>query len=357
MNILDYMQQQGHEQLVVCSEPSVGLRGFIAIHDTTLGPAVGGLRIWPHQSEEDAILDVLRMSKAMTYKSAAADLPLGGGKAVIIADPQKDKTEAMLRAFARHVDTLSGRYITTTDVGTTTRDLEFIAMETEYVFGLPISLGGNGDTSVLTGLGIFQGMRACAKAVWGADSLEGRTVAMQGFGKVARYTAEHLLAQGATLVATDINEAALERARSMGATIVGPEDIYDADCDIFAPCALGGVLNSQTIPRLKCKIVAGAANNQLAGDEDGLALQRRGILYAPDYIVNAGGVITVSCEMDGGYSPERAREMAERIYETTERVLHIASHEEIPTAQAADRLAEQRINAVRSVRGIYRGGR
>ena len=355
MDILDYMQEQGHEQLVFCSEPSVGLRGFIAIHDTTLGPAVGGLRIWPLKTEDDAILDVLRLSKAMTYKSAAADLPLGGGKAVIIADPQKDKTEAMLRAFARHVDTLAGRYITTTDVGTTSRDLEYIAMETEYVTGLPLSLGGSGDTSVLTGVGIFQGMKACAKAVWGSDSLEGRTVAMQGFGKVARYTAEHLLAEGATLVATDINEAALEKAQGMGATTVGPDEIYDVACDIFSPCALGGVLNSRTIPRLKCKIVAGGANNQLASDEDGLALQRRGILYAPDYIINAGGIINVSCEMNGAYSAERAREMTERIYETTERVLHIASRDEIPTAQAADRLAEERIRAVRSVRGIYRG--
>ena len=355
MDILDYMQEQGHEQLVFCSEPSVGLRGFIAIHDTTLGPAVGGLRIWPHKTEDDAILDVLRLSKAMTYKSAAADLPLGGGKAVIIADPQKDKTEAMLRALARHVDTLAGRYITTTDVGTTSRDLEYIAMETEYVTGLPLSLGGSGDTSVLTGVGIFQGMKACAKAVWGSDSLEGRTVAMQGFGKVARYTAEHLLAEGATLVATDINEAALEKAQGMSATTVGPDEIYDVACDIFSPCALGGVLNSRTIPRLKCKIVAGGANNQLASDEDGLALQRRGILYAPDYIINAGGIINVSCEMNGAYSAERAREMTERIYETTERVLRIASRDEIPTAQAADRLAEERIRAVRSVRGIYRG--
>ena len=261
----------------------------------------------------------------------------------------------MLRAFARHVDTLAGRYITTTDVGTTSRDLEYIAMETEYVTGLPLSLGGSGDTSVLTGVGIFQGMKACAKAVWGSDSLEGRTVAMQGFGKVARCTAEHLLAEGATLVATDINEAALEKAQGMGATTVGPDEIYDVACDIFSPCALGGVLNSRTIPRLKCKIVAGGANNQLASDEDGLALQRRGILYAPDYIINAGGIINVSCEMNGAYSAERAREMTERIYETTERVLRIASRDEIPTAQAADRLAEERIRAVRSVRGIYRG--
>lgn len=355
MDILDYMQEHRHEQLVFCSEPSVGLRGFIAIHDTTLGPAVGGLRIWNHKSEDEAILDVLRLSKAMTYKSAAADLPLGGGKAVIIADPQRDKTEAMLRAFGRFVGTLAGRYVTTTDAGTTSRDLEYIARETAYVAGLPLSLGGSGDTSVLTGLGIFQGMKACAKAIWGSDSLEGRKVAIQGFGKVARHTAKHLLAQGASLVATDTNEAALEEARRMGATVVGAEEIYDVECDIFSPCALGGTLNSRTIPRLKCKIVAGGANNQLEMDEDGLALQRRGVLYAPDYIVNAGGVITVASEIEGGYSLDRAQEMAERIYETTERVLHIASSDGIPTVLAADRLAEERINAVRSVRGIYRG--
>lgn len=356
VDVLEYMEDQGHEQLIVCTEPEAGLRAFIAIHDTTLGPAVGGVRIWPHQSEEDAVLDVLRLSRAMTYKSAAADLPLGGGKAVIIANPEKDKTEAMLRAFGRYVDTLGGRYITTTDVGSTSRDLEYISMETEYVTGLPLSLGGSGDTSVLTGVGIYQGMKACAKAVWGSVSLSGRTVAMQGFGKVARYTAEHLFAQGARLVATDINDAALGKAREMGATIVGPEEIYDVACDIFAPCALGGVLNSQTIPRLKCAVVAGGANNQLDTEEDGAELQRRGILYAPDYIINAGGVINVACEIDADYSVERAQQMTERIYETMERVLHIASRDKIPTAQAADRLAEARINSIRSVRGIYRGG-
>lgn len=353
MDILKYMAEHGHEQLVVCSEPSVGLRAFIAIHDTTLGPAVGGLRIWPYKNEDEAILDALRLSQAMSYKSAAAELPLGGGKGVIIADPKVDKSEALLRAYARHVDSLGGRYLTTTDVGSTTRDLEYIAMETKFVTGLPTTVGGSGDTSVLTGLGVYMGMRACAKAAWGSNSLDGKTVAMQGFGKVARYTAKHLLEDGASLVATDINEEATSKAEEMGAMVVGSDDIYDVSCDIFSPCALGGVLNGRTIPQLKCRIVAGGANNQLLDDEAGTELHRRGILYAPDYIINAGGIINVSCEMNGTYSLARATEMTERIYETMERVLHISSRDEVPTAQAADRLAEGRIRSVRSLKKIY----
>ena len=354
MDIIEYMAKHGHEQLVLCSEPSVGLRAFIAIHDTTLGPAVGGVRIWPHRTEEEAIMDVLRLARGMTYKSAAAELPFGGGKALIMADPQVDKTEAMLRAYGRYLDTLGGRYITTTDVGSTGRDLEYIAQETKHVLGLPTSMGGSGDTSVLTGLGVYMGMKACAKAVWGSDTLTGRTVAIQGFGKVAHYTAKHLLEEGASLVATDVYEGAVEKAREMGARVVPPEDIYDVPCDIFSPCALGGVLNGRTIPRLRCRIIAGGANNQLLDDEDGSDLHRRGILYAPDYVINSGGVINIACELDGAYRAERAREMTKRIYETMERVLHIASREEIPTARAADRLAEERIRSVSRVKGIYR---
>ena len=354
MDVLKYMQEHGHEQLVACSEPSVGLRAFIAIHDTTLGPAAGGVRIWSYETEDEAVLDALRLSQAMTHKSAAADLHLGGGKGVIIADPHSDKTEALLRAYARFVDTLGGRYITTTDVGSTSRDLEYIALETKHVAGLPTSLGGSGDTSVMTGPGIYMGMKACAKSVWGSDSLSGRTVAMQGFGKVARYTTGHLLEEGVSLVATDVYEGALKKASEPGAEVVAPDDIYDVPCDIFSPCALGGVLSNRTIPRLKCRIVAGGANNQLLEEEDGWALHRRGILYAPDYIINAGGIINIACEVDADYSAERSREMTERIYETMERVLRIASREEMPTAQAADRLAEERLQSVRSLRGIYR---
>ena len=354
MDVLAYMEEQGHEQLVACSGPSVGLKAFIAIHDTTLGPAVGGTRIWPYASETEAIMDALRLSRAMTYKSAAADLPLGGGKSVIMADSRTGKSEALMRAYARHVDSLGGRYFTTTDVGSNTRDLEHIALETKYVAGLPVSLGGSGDTSVLTGLGVYLGMKACAKAVWGSDSLSDRTVALQGFGKVAQQTARHLAEEGATLIVTDVSEGAREKARELGVAVVGLEEVYDVPCDVFSPCALGGILNEGTIPRLKCRVVAGGANNQLLNGEDGERLQRAGILYAPDYIINAGGIINVSCEMDGSYSFDRAREMTERIYETMERVLHIAAREETPTAQAADRLAEERLSSVRRLRGMYR---
>lgn len=350
LDILKYMTEYGHEQLVACSEPSVGLKGFIVVHDTTLGPGAGGVRIWPYQSEDEAILDVLRLSRAMTYKSAVAGLSLGGGKAVLIADPAKDKTEAMMRAYGRYVETLGGRYITTTDVGSTTQDLEYIALETKHVAGLPTSAGGSGDTSELTGLGLYRGMQACAKAVWGSDSLSDRMVAMQGFGKVAQHTAEHLLKEGATLVATDIQEGALDNARQLGVKVVEPDEIYDVACDIFSPCALGGVLNSDTIPRLKCRIVAGGANNQLQAGEDGVELQRMAILYAPDYVINAGGIINVSCEVGATYSLERARAMTEGIYETVERVLRMSSMNDITTAQAAERLAEERLDSARKIR-------
>ena len=353
MNILEYMQRYEYEQLLLCHEPSVGLKAFIAIHDTTLGPACGGVRIWPHATEQEAVLDVLRLARAMTFKSAVAGLPLGGGKALIVADPHKDKSEALLRAFGRHVDTLGGRYITTEDVGMTPLDLEHIAQETAHVVGLPVSMGGSGDTSDQTGLGVYLGMKACAKAVWGSDSLEGRVVAVQGFGNVGARTSQHLFEEGARLVVTDTYEGAVERARSLGATIVEPDTIYDTQCDIFSPCALGGVLNESTIPRLKCAIVAGGANNQLLDDRDGEELHRQGVLYAPDYVINAGGIINVACEMDGVYRPERAREMTERIYDTTEHVIHISREEEEPTYIAANRLAERRLAEVRKLRRIY----
>ena len=290
----------------------------------------------------------------MTYKSAVAGLPLGGGKALIMADPRTDKTEALLRAFGRYVDTLGGRYVTTEDVGMTPLDMEHIAQETEHVVGLPLSLGGSGDTSIMTGLGVYLGMKACAKAVWGSDSLEGKVVAMQGFGHVGARTAEHLLEEGAQLVVADIHEEVLERARDLGATVVDPEAIYETECDIFSPCALGGVLNGDTIPRLRCAIVAGGANNQLLDEGDGVELHRRGVLYAPDYVINAGGIINIACEMDGVYRPERAREMTERVYETTERVISVSREEDIPPHVAADRMAERRLEEVRRLKTMYR---
>ncbi len=354
MEIFDQMGTHGHEQLLMCSDPEVGLKAIIAVHDTTLGPASGGTRIWPYESEEEAVQDALRLSQAMTYKCAAADLPLGGGKGVIIADSHTQKTEALLRAYGSFVDTLGGRYLTTTDVGTVTRDLEYIRQATDHVLGLPTTVGGSGDTSIMTGLSVYMGMKACAREVWGSASLRGKSVVIQGFGKVATYMAEHLMKDDAQLVVTDIYEEPLDRARELGLKVVDPEEVFDVDCDIFAPCALGGVLNSQTIPRLKCRIVAGGANNQLLSPEDGEAIHRRGILYAPDYIVNAGGIINAAAEVGMPYNADRAREQTERIYEIMGRVIQLSKKEEIPTAKAADLLAEERLASVRAIRKIYR---
>jgi leucine dehydrogenase len=354
MDVFDYMSEWGYEQLVMCTDLEVGLKAVVSIHDTTLGPACGGLRIWPYESEREAVMDALRLSRAMTYKAAAADLPLGGGKAVVIADSHTQKTEALLRSFGRFVDTLGGRYLTTTDVGSTGRDLEYIRQETAYVVGLPASAGGSGDTSTMTGLGIYMGMKACARQVWGSESLAGKKVAVQGFGKVATYVAHHLLKEDARLVVADVYEAATDRARDMGIAVVDVKEIYDQDCDIFSPCALGGVLNQDSIPRLKCRVIAGGANNQLATDEDGKDLHRRGILYAPDYIINSGGIINVSAEIGAPYNADRAREKTERIYEIMGQVIEISQREEVPTSKAADRLAESRLASVRSIKNLYR---
>ena len=355
MEILNKMVKYGHEQVTMYSDPESGLRGIIAIHDTTLGPSCGGTRMWPYASEADALADALRLSQAMTYKSAAAGLNLGGGKGVIIGDPRTDKTEGLLRAWGRFVDTLGGRYLTTTDVGTTGRDLESVHQETEHVVGLDTTLGGSGDTSIMTGLGIYMGMRACAAHAWGSDSLRGRKIAMQGFGKVATHTAAHLLEDDARIFATDISEAALDKARQMGVNVVGPDEIYDTECDIFAPCALGGVINAETIDRLHCRIVAGGANNQLATPEDGEELHRRGIIYAPDFLINAGGIINAAAEIGQPYNPDRSRQQTERIYEQMAAVLTTSSKKEISTARAADLLAEKRLASVRGVRQVWRG--
>ena len=355
MPIFDTMLAHDYEQLVVCTDKASGLRAFICIHDTTLGPALGGVRIWPHKTEEDALTDVLRLARAMTYKAAAAGLSLGGGKALIVADPRKDKSEALLRAYGRFVEAVGGRYITTEDVGSTTDDMEIIATQTRHVIGLPVAQGGGGDPSPMTGFGVFRAMQACAKDVWGNPSLQGRTVAVQGFGKVASNLAAHLKRDGARLIVTDINEQAADRARrEFDARLVAPDDVFDAACDIFAPCALGGALNDATIPRLRCKVVCGAANNQLAEDRHGEALMKRGILYAPDFIVSAGGVINLSMElMPLGYNEEMARERTSRIYGTLEKVIGVSKAEGIPTSRAAERLAEERVGGARAVKRIW----
>ena len=354
MEIFDYMGKKGYEQLAMYSDAAVGLKAIIAIHDTTLGPACGGTRIWNYETDEEAIWDALRLARAMTYKAAAADLPLGGGKAVIIADSRTQKTEAMMRAFGRFVDTLGGRFLATTDVGSTGRDMEYIRQETKHVVGLPTSAGGCGDTSIMTGLGVYMGLKACAREVWGSDSLNGKKIAIQGFGKVAFQYAHHLLKEDAHLVVTDVFDDALDRARDMGIEVVEPEQIYDVACDIFSPCALGGSLNRNTIPRLQARVVAGGANNQLETEEDGEELKRRGILYAPDYLINSGGIINLSAEIGSAYNRDLAREKTERIYELMGRVIQVSRQEEISTARAADRIAEERLASVRAIKTLYR---
>ncbi|MSP78853.1 MAG: Glu/Leu/Phe/Val dehydrogenase [Dehalococcoidia bacterium] len=349
MAITETMAQYDYEQLLVCVDKGTGLKAFIAVHDTTLGPSLGGCRIWPHKTEEDAITDVLRLARGMTYKNSAAGLHLGGGKALIWADPRTQKNEAMLRIFARYVDTLGGRYITTEDVGSTTNDMVIISQVTSHVTGLPRSMGGSGDPSDATGLGIYRGMLACVKEAYFTDSMRGMTVAIQGFGKVAGYMAEHLKTAGAHMIVTDINKDALKRAAAMGCEIVeDPEAIYDAPCQVFSPCALGATMNSNTIPRLKCKVIAGSANNQLATAADGDDLHKHGILYAPDYVINAGGVINISHEIGQRYSEEAAREHVMTLYDAVAKVISVSKQQGIPTARAADFVAEERIRQVRA---------
>lgn len=356
MDIIAYMEQGGYEQVVACVDKATGLRAFIAIHDTTLGPALGGCRIWRYASEETALTDVLRLSRAMTYKNAAAGLHLGGGKAVIWAGPRREKSEALLRAFGRFVDTLGGRYITTEDVGATSEDMVAIRGETRHVVGLPVAMGGSGDPSKATGWGIYRGMKACVREALGTDSLKDVGVALQGFGKVASYLAPYLMQEKARVTVADLSKEALARAAGMGFTVLeDPEAIYDVPCQVFAPCAMGGVLNKSTIPRLRCKVVAGSANNQLLTPEDGEELQRRGILYAPDFILNAGGVINLSYEIGMAYREEAALERVALIGDTVARVIATAKERGISTARAAEELAEERLRGAGKPKGMYQG--
>lgn len=353
MEIMQYMETHGHEQLCAFTDKQLGLKAFIAIHDTTLGPSLGGLRIWPYENEEAAILDVLRLSKAMTYKSSAAGLDFGGGKAVIMAS-HTEKNKAMIQSFGKFVQAAAGRYITTEDVGSTPSDMVWISESTSYVTGLPTELGGSGDPSEMTGYGVFQGMRACAEEIWGTPSLEGKIVAVQGFGKVASYMVNHILQDGGKVIVTDVTKSALDRAKSLGIEVLeDTSKIYDLDCDIFSPCALGGVINDETIPKIKGQIIAGCANNQLLTEDHALEVQRRGILYAPDYIINAGGVINISMEFGREYSQEDARVKTAAIYDTMKSIIQTVNAKGMSTAQAANHLAEERIEKESQGRGLY----
>ncbi|MEO5798151.1 MAG: Glu/Leu/Phe/Val dehydrogenase [Gemmatimonadales bacterium] len=353
MDVFDEMKKWGHEQLVFSHEPSCGYFGIIAIHDTTLGPALGGTRVWQYANNEAAIKDALRLSRGMTYKSAVAGLNLGGGKAVIIADPKRADRESLFRAHGRFVETLGGRYITAEDVGTSPTDMEFIKRETKHVAGL---LNLSGDPSPVTSYGVYMGMKASAKARWGKDSLAGKTIAVQGCGKVAYYLMTHLKQEGAKLIVTDIDQEKVQRVvDELGATAVAPEAIYDQKADIFAPCALGGIINDDTLPRLKVEIIAGGANNQLGEERHGVELEKKGMLYAPDYVINGGGVINVYGELQG-WTMERAKRKAQEIYDTMLRVFAIADREKVPTYEAADRLAEERIKSVAALKQMWVAG-
>ncbi|MBD1372994.1 Glu/Leu/Phe/Val dehydrogenase [Hazenella sp. IB182357] len=353
MIIFDYMEKYDYEQLVMCQDKNSGLKAIIAIHDTTLGPALGGTRMWTYKSEEEAIEDALRLAKGMTYKNAASGLNLGGGKTVIIGDPQKDKNEEMFRAFGRFIQGLNGRYITAEDVGTTVEDMDLIHQETKYVTGVSPEFGSSGNPSPVTAFGVYRGMKAAAMMAFGEDSLKGKTIAVQGVGNVAYSLCKHLHEEGAKLIVTDINEENMKRAvDEFGAETVHPDKIYDVACDIFAPCALGAVINDDTINRLSCKVVAGAANNQLKESRHGDLLAEKGIYYAPDYVINAGGVINVADELIG-YNRDRALKKVEGIYDNIMKVFAIAERDGIASYQAANRLAEERIETMRRSRSMF----
>ena len=343
--VMSEMSLMGHEQVIFCNDMETGLKAIIAIHDTTLGPALGGTRMWDYANEEDAIQDVLRLSRGMSFKAAISGLELGGGKAVIIGDAKTEKTEALMRKFGQYVDSLGGKYITAEDVGMNTKDMEYVRMETKHVTGIPKSMGGSGDPSPVTAFGVFMGMKASAKYKWGSDNLDGKTVLVQGIGHVGENLVKHLKDDGANVIINDINETRLaELAQQYGAKIVMGDAIYDLDIDIYAPCALGATVNPNTISRLKCEIIAGAANNQLADEvRDGQLCTDKGIVYAPDFLINAGGLINVYSEIHG-YDREHAINQTRAIYDTTLEILKKAELESITTHAAALEIAEQRIN-------------
>jgi leucine dehydrogenase len=350
MEIFELIEAHEHEQVLFCYEPAAGYRGIIAIHNTTLGPALGGTRLWNYRSDREAVVDVLRLARGMTYKAAVAGLNLGGGKAVIIGDPKVKRREMLFRAHGRFVETLKGRYITAEDVGTSVEDMDYVHMETEYVTGLA---GRSGDPSPVTAYGTYRGIKAGAKHKYGSDDLKDVTVAVQGVGHVGYYLCEDLASEGARLIVTDIDEERVKRVvNDFGARAVGHNEIYAVEAQVFAPCALGAVVNDETLPGFTFDIIAGAANNQLAEERHGKELADRGILYAPDYVINAGGLINVYGELNG-WTPERSKRKAGEIYDTLDLLFELAREEGLPTSEAADRLAERRIQQVGAIQHTW----
>lgn len=351
--VIAQMMVNNHEQVVFCNDNATGLKAIIAIHNTVLGPSLGGTRMWNYNNEMEALNDVLRLSRGMTYKSSVAGLNLGGGKAVIIGDAKKIKNEALLRRFGKFVDSLGGKYITAEDVAMSSRDMELIHMETKYVSGLPENMGGSGDPSPVTAYGVYVSMKASAKETWGSDNLSGKKVLVQGIGHVGDNLIKHLTKDGAKVYVNDISEERVKDAvKNYKAEAVVADKMFDLDIDIYAPCALGATVNDDTLSKLKCKIICGAANNQLAEEKKhGELVGKKGILYAPDFVVNAGGIINVYYELEG-YNRERALSHAEKIYDTTWNVIQTAKAEGIPTYMAANVLAEKRIEAIARINAV-----
>lgn len=366
MEIISRMSENNHEEIVFGYDRDSGLKAIIAIHNTTLGPALGGTRMWPYKTEADALNDVLRLSRGMTYKAAAAGLSLGGGKGVIIGDPNKDKKEILFRAYGRLVEGLRGRYITAEDVGTSVNDMNWVRQETRYVVGLSESHGGSGDPSVATAMGVYHGIKACMEEVYGHSRLEGISVAIQGLGHVGMILTELLSKDDAVLFITDIDDKKVKYAADkFAATPLKPDEIYDVKADVFAPCALGAIVNDDTIPRFKFKIIAGAANNQLADEKKHMKmLSQNGILYAPDYVINAGGLINVAKELEG-YNREHALNQVKSIYGILKQIFKEAKEEDICTNIASNRIAERRVQQVGQLRHrfvsspptYYKGGK
>lgn len=354
MEVFEYLEKGEYEQLVLCQEKVSGLKAIIAIHNTTLGPALGGTRMWVYNSEEEAIVDALRLSKGMTYKAAAAGLNLGGGKAVIIGDSKSDKSEELFRAFGRMVESLNGRYITAEDVGTTVQDMDYVKVETDHVTGYS---GGSGNPGPATALGVFYGMKAAAREAFGSNSLTGKVVAVQGVGSVGYHLCKHIADEGGKLIVADTNEDSLEKvSQEMEVELVRPSEILEVKCDIFAPCALGAIFTDETVPRLNCQVIAGAANNVLKEEKHGKLLEEKGILYVPDFVINAGGLINVSDELQG-YNQQRAyKKIKNNIYQNVQRIFAISQRDKITTSQAAIRLAEERIEKLGKIRSSYQEG-
>lgn len=353
-SVFNQLSKCGHQKVVFCSDEVTNLQAIIAVHDTTLGPAVGGVRMWQYSTEGEALNDVLRLSRTMTYKAAISGLNLGGGSAVIIGDSRNDKTESLMRRFGRFVKSLNGTFIAGEDLGTNPRDMEYIRMETKYVTGLPEAMGGSGDPTPAAAKSVLMGIKACIKEQFGNDSLAGRSVAVQGIGQVGENLVHFLREENAKVYVSDINEERLLTvARKYGAEAVSNNNIFDLEFDVYAPCAMGGTINSETIKRMKCSIIAGSANNQLA-DEDihGQMLLDAGILYAPDYLINAGGLINCYSELNG-YTRKRTMQLAENIYSATLNVLKKSKSDNIPANKAADRIAEMRIADISKIKASY----